>query len=266
MNFYPIYAIVGNEFRRLAKDPMVAMTVGILSLLAIVNALGVSSLLPALENRGLKNALINVGFGNILFETSLIISFLALSTGVLSIAHERSNKSLNVLFTKPLYRRDIIIGKIAGINLFLITVITITLTLFTLFMILAYSSSFSITEFIFRLGTFYLLLIINSAVTIGISMLIGTLIKNYFGSLIVGLSFMYLSWFSEMPAMAGMLTMVNPVNLYLRIFSFNGVLLFNTSVSYSTWFSNALPLIVVLMAEAVIFSLVATIVFLREET
>lgn len=265
MILYAVWAVASNELARLVRSPIVAFTVGLLLILSIINACGSTVLLPALASNGISNTLITVGFANITYETSLIISFLALSIGVSSIADERSNKSLSLLISKPMYRRDIIIGKILGSNLFMVGLISVTLAVFVSMMMVVYPSTFSTDEFLLRLGTYFILLIINCTLTIGISLLISILVKNYLGSLIISTSFLFIGWFSHIGSIAGNLMILNPVTLYLSIFAINRIVLYNTQIPYTTWLSSALPNIVMLTAEAIIISMICCFAFNFED-
>jgi len=55
--------------------------------------------------------------------TSQICTITAMFLGVISIVGDRNDNIFKVFITKPLYIRDIIIGKFLGINAFILTLV-----------------------------------------------------------------------------------------------------------------------------------------------
>ena len=257
----PVLLIAKNEFMMLITHPMVIILTIVMVAYAIINACGSSVLLPDLASANFKDPLISVGLGNIFYCTSLFTSLFALSVGLMSMSGERSSKTLNVLITKPLYRRDILLGKYIGINLFLIIFIFITISFFISLMMVAYNAPFSIDSFLLRYGSFLFILTINCMLTVGISMLIAIIVKDLLFSIVLSSSYLFLGWFSDIPLNIGIYRIINPVNLYLTLFIPGRVRLSETSIQYATWLNDAYPYIILILIEIASVFLISIYLF-----
>jgi ABC-2 type transport system permease protein len=151
-----VLVIARNEFLLLARNPIVLVFGIVILAYAIINTAGSSTDLQRFSSNHADSLLVGV-FG-LLWILSLLFAFLSMCIGVISIADEKSKGSLRVLLAKPVYRRDVIIGKFIGISTFLFLLIILTVTLFVSLMIAVYSGPESSVEFVLRMASFAILL------------------------------------------------------------------------------------------------------------
>lgn len=95
------YRVVRNEFARVFFHPLTPAIVLLLSFLAILNGVGgTQNLIDGISERGLYYSI-----GQTFMFTSLYGVVVAVFIGVMSVAEERRNHSLDIILSKPLYRR-----------------------------------------------------------------------------------------------------------------------------------------------------------------
>jgi len=259
-----IILLAQNEFIRIIRHPLVIIMSIVLFTLAIINAAGCSVLLPNIKSTEVGDVFF-LGMSNTLHDTSLILSFLSMSIGIVSISNERSNGSLRVLMTKPVYKKDIITGKFIGINALLILLISIIVSLCVSTLMISYGMPFSLTDAFLRIGSYILILYLICILMSGLVMLFGIIFKNLHIALVLSVSSLYLAWFTVLPINFGDLRMLNPVVLYLFITSGMGHHIFDSIFPYMAWASAALPLIILMLFEIIAIFLIDCVLFIKEE-
>ena len=247
--------IARSEFSKIARHPVVAITVGFLFFLIFINAIGCQYLLPQFKLTG-HQEVFSQGWLNTEVPTLQILTFLSLCIGVISISGERTNGSLRVLITKPLYRRDIITGKMAGIVAFLVIInLFVGLLNISLIMIF-YGGPDSVFE-IFNIGIYTLIMSLFCALITGIMILSAIVFKGLSESLLFAASFLYLTWNVEfMPGSLGIFRLVNPV---IQVTAAIGA-----AESFSM--ISAMPFIVLMIVETIAIYLASCAAFNFEET
>lgn len=236
-------------------------------LLAFINASGSAVVLPKIKFMSFDEAFFYIGIGNFYWLISMLFAFLGMCIGIISITNERSNGSLRVLMTKPIYRRDVVIGKIFGISSLLFALISFTLILFISLMMVTTSNSAPILELFLRVGIFDIILLINSIFTLSLVMLFGITLKKA-EALVLSLGYISFEWLSQtylIPVWLGDLQILNPMNLFVHATSIHENDLFMITIPFTTWLNNALPYILMLIVETLIIILLNCILFNREE-
>jgi ABC-2 type transport system permease protein len=259
LSFSAIRLIAIHEFSSIVRNPLVIVSTIAICVLIIINGAASSVLLPSLK-LGFKEVFI-LSVSNASRHIALVLSFLVLCLSIITISKERSNGSLRVLMTKPLYRRDIIIGKLLGINTFIL--------LLDLFLFMICISSITISyggpesiSVVLKLITFALIVYIFSAFMAGIMLLFGIALKNLSIALVSSLSFLYLVWYLEVPTSIDSLWAFSPVRQYMDIV----VSLIGSQSQYSNWLDGAMPSIIFMILEAIAIFLVDCYLFNKEET
>lgn len=270
-NFPAIYFIARNEIRNVVGHPLVIVISAILLALSILNGVGLAHILPLYENGMMpeplmgKDIFLIMGMGNISGDFSLYITILAIFIGALSIGEERSNRSLSVLLTKPLYKRDVVVGKFLGNGVFLVFFIFFNIITSSLLVMVFFREPFNILDFVIRIFSFILLLCLECMLSLGITMLAGILFKNIFVALTVAITFYYIDWYSYLTSYLGSLAVLIPSYLYFKIININEVNLLDTSIGYMKWLNFALPFILFMVLELVAIMLIDCFVFARGE-
>lgn len=259
-------AVAENEFLLLARNPIVIVFGIVMLAFAIVNAAGSSVNLQGLSSNH-TDALLTGVFG-FLWIFSLLFAFLSMCIGIMSVADEKSKGSLRVLLAKPLYRRDVITGKFLGISIFIFILIILTLTLFISLMIIVYSGPEYPIELVLRAASFAVLLFLNCSFTLGLVMCLSIILKKA-EALVVSMSFVSFEWiitFGSLPSWLGDLQAINPGYLYIvNAIGISPNILFNVAFPFSSWFSDSLPYIVLMIAEVIIIILINCMLFNHEE-
>ena len=263
----PVYIIAGNEFARIIKNPIVIAFAVLMLIFAIIKAGGYSALLPRYEAfMSLDEIFFDVGLGNLLWVLSTFFSFLAMCISIIAVAEEQ-NGSLKTLVSKPLYRRDVIIGKFLGISTILFLLILLTVCLYVSLTMIVYSGPTSFTELLLRAGSFVILLFLNCSFTTGLVMLLG-IVLNKAETLVVSVVFVTQEYLSGNGFIAtlGQLQLIDPMCLYISAFEGTaGMDLYTTSVSYTTWLGYAIPYIGMMAIEIVLVLLASCWLINRED-
>ena len=270
MSFNPVIVIAKNEIRNIMGHPILFVVGVILVILAYLNGVGGYHDLVNLEKMQnyYSGDTFFLGFSQTWYSTAMICNILAVFLGVTTIAEERWNNNLNTLITKPLYRRDIVIGKYLGItfSLFIFTALTLLVT--ALMLILYFREPLSYSEFVWRLSGYILILAFSITLVSGLSMLLGVVFKNYVVAITLAVAYVYAEWFMYLAEYFGNFAILMPRKLYMTICDptkMLGVDIFNSNLSFSSWFSSALPYVVFLMLEIAITIILCSYLFTRED-
>lgn len=245
------------------------MVTGTLVLLALINILGFNAFLTDNSNSGLPYSIVFFMFTNNYYSNiSMILAFLSMCIGSLSIIEDRSRGSLGVLQTKPLYKRDIIIGKFFGIIMFMLLFIIFTIILFGSFMLILKGAPGNIFDIILRFIIFIFLLSLNAIFTAGVAILFSIIFKNKFTALVLSVSYIFIEWLTQkaiIPDTSGDLQLINPSYLYkYTIFSHDSKL-FDSTSTLASWFDSSTLKILLIIAEVIIVVLVCCIAYVRDE-
>ncbi|AFC99895.1 hypothetical protein Mtc_1139 [Methanocella conradii HZ254] len=262
-----IFLVAKNEFNRIVRNP-IAVVFGVLILVfATVYAMGCSASLPSIHFEEHDFIFFYMGIGNFYWMLSVFFAFFSMCVGIVSVADEQSSNSFRVLFAKPLYRRDIIIGKFLGIGTFLLIALALAIALISSLVILVYGGPESVSELVWRLGAFTFVSSLSCSVTLGLVMLLGIMLSKE-EALVVSLAYISFSWLTQtnlIPQSFRDLIVIIPVDLFVKASCVRGNDLFTLTLPFDRWLGNALPYIVLLLAEAIILVLIDCVLFARKE-
>jgi ABC-2 type transport system permease protein len=251
-----IRIIAKNEFSNVIRHPIVIVTVVVLSILIAINAAGCTYLLPQLKSFGFGDVFTQ-GWGNMFTYTLLVLSLISLCVGIVSISGERANGSLRVLLTKPLYRKDIITGKLLGINAFLLLLNLFVALVNVALIMIAYGGPSSSAELV-KIGLFELAMFVFSMLTSSVMILFAIALKNLLESLVFALAYLYVTWYVFVPDSLAVLRWINPVVQCKMIVT--------PLVTLSTWTNVSLPILVLMILELLAVFLADSALFNNEET
>jgi ABC-2 type transport system permease protein len=263
----PMLQVARNEFYILMEQPLTLIIALVILVIAVIHGAGNSIILP--QAAGLftpGGVLITMGMTNSYFYTTMFTSFLALCVGIMSISGERSSGSIQVLLTKPLYRRDVVAGKFIGGSLFMTVTVIATLIVCVASMLITYRDTLPYLELFVRTCLYGVILSIYCSITLGIAMLIGSFFKEHSAALIASFCYLYFAliqtaYFEDL----GSLSKIDPYLLYTFAFSPVGKTVFDMSGSIMSWIGSSTPYIALLLLEVVIVFLLNCLVFNNEE-
>lgn len=257
-----IVKIASIELSRLVRQPAIVAIAIILLTLSAINGITTASTLPGLYG----DELFMTGLCNIFYYNSLYTMAISMFIGVMSISEDRSSGSLRTLLTKPLYRRDVLAGKFVG-TLALIMLIVVCCALFGMAMIMIFSvGPESVADVGLRACTYLVLIFLNCALTLSITMAIGMAVKNSFGTLIcIGVLFFF-NWFAQIPRSV-LEVLGNLIYLNQRVLYFNAVNLdlFTIGSSYRDELYEAFPFIMGMLIATILFASFTFFLFCRED-
>jgi ABC-2 type transport system permease protein len=262
-----VYEIARQEFVRVLTYPLIPIVFLIILIIAYINGAGGAHDLRSFEEWTTGDALLQ-GFGQSYGATSMICTIMAIFLGATSIPYERWNGSINVLLTKPLYRRDYVIGKFMGLSGFMLLFNTFTLLFIGLLMIMFFRGPLSSLEFIWRLAAYIIIMSLSCSTVIALNMLFGVISKDILVVTSASMTYIFFDWIWHNERILGDLSILTPMTLYgLAIHPFAEPFnpLFNTTVQFYRWFSAALPFLAILFIEMLLFLLVGIYLFSRED-
>ncbi|AFC99490.1 hypothetical protein Mtc_0726 [Methanocella conradii HZ254] len=258
--------IAENEFLRLLRHPVIIIFVIVLCAMSVINAAGQSVHGPVTVSVGNPYVFMD-GIGQIYYFTTLVFWSLALCLGVVSVSIDRSNGVLRLLLTKPLYRRDVIAGKFFGASAVLLALIMFHLFLASLLLTIAFRGpeNFDIVLKVVSIGV---VLFISCTFTLGIAMVLGTVLKDALSASIACISYFFLGLYVEMPVSTEWLRIVLSQSSLVNYWIFDNevnIFLNNPPSIFSVWLGVAMPYIIFLALEALAVFLAACLLFNREE-
>lgn len=263
----PVYTIAGNEFSRVMKSPIVIAFAVLMLFIALLNAGGNSALLPRFEQfMSHDEVFFYIGLGNSLWTLSTFFSFLAMCISIIAIADEKTG-SLKVLVSKPLYRRDVIIGKFLGVSTILLLLILLTVSLFISLTMIVFSGPASFTEIVLRAGSFAILLFLNCSFTTGLVMLLGIFL-NKAETLVISVVYVTQEYLSRNGFIAtlGQVKLIDPMCLYISAFEISYEAdLYTTSVPFTAWLCHAIPYVVIMVIELILVLLISCWLINRDD-
>lgn len=245
---YNVYFLIAkNQFLKILENPVVLLVGTILLILSYLNGAGGYVNLQSCEFTGADMFL--QGYAQTHYSFILICSVMASFIGVTSISEERWTKSINVLLVKPLYRRDVILGKFIGISMFMLLFISTILLFETLMLTLFFRPPLDVMGLVWRLILYILALTLTCTMETVISMLCGIIFKNYLGSISVVITYLTFEWYWYRVAFFSKIPFITPYTVYSKIINSTGTFpagIFNTTVPLYSWLSSALPYLTLL--------------------
>ena len=263
-----ITLIARNEFYRVIRHPLVIVVGVILLVIAYVNGAGGDSLLLSSGLSAGQDVFMQ-GYGQLIYNVSFICCIMAAFLGVVSMSEEYGKNSFGVILAKPIYRRDVILGKVMGICGFMFLFITLVVVFITAMLILGFRSPDSYIE-LWRPVGIILALGLESSLVISLTVLVGSVFKNIIGSVSIAITYVYADWFKNVSQYMGMYSIITPKILFFDVinppnYDNSMAMLFDTLYPFDKWFGDASIYIVLLLVEMTIFVFICCMVFAKQE-
>ncbi|MDI6898021.1 ABC transporter permease [Methanocella conradii] len=256
-----------NEFSRVLRHPMMWVIICVLLMMTLLDGAAIASQLLSTQKyvvlyRLSPEEMLYSGIGNVFYNTLLYLTILSLFIGVSALSEERSNGALRVLITKPLFKRDIMLGKYLGTCglIFSIIAVDITLLFSMLALMLQDYSIRSMPEILLRMSFLIILIFLSSSLMLGLTMFFGALTKSLFGTLICCVSYLYFEWYMQVPGIISQLWF-SPSRLLFSAYAIGDVNLLNPKFPFSMWLNAALPYIMLMILELMLIVILDCIVF-----
>lgn len=268
-----MFEVARNEFALVSRSKIALVFVGLVIIWAIVNTMGYSGTWEKIQQHpdvvSHMETFYTLGVGNFFYDLSMIFAFLSMCIGIITIADERSNGSLRVLTIKPLYRRDIIIGKFLGISVFMLLLMVFVTIIFIVPLMIFYETPGSLTDFLLRMSSITFITFLNCCFTLGLVMLFGILLSKA-EAMVLSLVYIALEWLiAEGNALRylGNWKLADPGILQMYAYGLGeNFILYIDVPSFTAWLSYAIPYIVLMIAEVVVIVLINCSLFSREDT
>lgn len=259
--FAPIWIIASNEFRRVVFDPLSIVVFFFVLFLVLLNAIGVSG------SSSEEGHLSVTSLGFIFYDLVQYCAAVAVFAGALSMAGERSRHSLPILLTKPLYRRDVVLGKFLGLNAFLLIFVSAVYLAYAVLLFVLVGTPASGDDYTLRLVSVTLVLFLQSSLAMAIAMLAGAFFKKVLQATLVSVTLFFTVWYCTTLNFFGSLSLLSPYMLSFKILEGgqNMLALVHADISYMTWLNSALPYIAFIVLEIIVVLAVSCMVFIRSE-
>jgi ABC-2 type transport system permease protein len=259
-----VVRIAKNEFSRCIGNPIVITATVFLCISSLIFVAGQYAYVQNSHAGPVDaNDLFLNNIAGSSYFISMVLSFLSLCIGIVALAGERYSGSMRVLLTKPLYRRDIIVGKFIGINFLMLLLAVFVIFICVAFSIAAFGLPSAFPDDILRTVTLTILLFMQCMIFTSIVLFCGVIFKNLYMSLILSVSFFILVWLISWPfTWANVLKLFDPVVLYLSLIGNYS----NVNISYLDWVSEILPYAVYMFLGILVIFIIDCYFFTNEET
>jgi ABC-2 type transport system permease protein len=255
------YFVARNEFARVFFHPLTPVIVLMLSFLAILNGVGgTQNLVGGHSERGLYYCI-----GQTFMFTSAYGVVVAVFIGVMSVAEERRNHSLNIILSKPLYRRDLIAGKLAGLNCYMLMVIMFSILLAGLALSLFYFTPTDPLDFLSKVAIYVLIAFVYLSLNIAIALLISAVFKDLLISATVAITYIYVDGYVGWTWISPVLNNFSPRVAMCNLYNNQAADLQSTVLTVGQWFDANAANLFFLIAAVLLVSLIAMSMFARSE-
>jgi ABC-2 type transport system permease protein len=252
-------------------DNLTVILVGIvLFFLTFVNAAGGYQNLIGFSIFYHVDGLLN-GYSQIWYITIFICSIMAAFLGMMAINEDRFKGTFNVLLAKPVYRRDVIVGKFLGLTGFIVLFLTLEMVINFLVLYTYYGAPLSLSDVVVRILAYIFVLSLYLMLVIGLTMLIGTIVKSILTASALVVTYLSYEWFWSG---AGTGTISTIIRFPLTPQIFTGDIIFGSDIDesllfsstpFTGWVLHALPGILVLMLIVVAVLLINCHVFAKTD-
>ncbi len=267
MNGSIIYLIAKNELNRIVFHPLIVFIGIIILVLTYLNGAGGVFDLQSVALTGSRDGFL-VGFSQIWYVTTFICSIMAAFLGVTAMSEERWKNSINVLISKPLYRKDIIIGKFIGLCIFVLIFLILIMLFNSLILLYYYGQPLSYPDVILRLIIYIFAELLDFSLVIALALLIGTLFKNNLLATSIVITYLSLEFFWNSATYTINMILHFPIAPYAITMSILGMLgdtanLFDSNVQFNVWLNAAMPFIILMILLVILTLLIDCFVFTR---
>jgi ABC-2 type transport system permease protein len=259
---YGIYRVAGNEFARVFFHLLTPAIVLLLLFLAILYGAGGTM---ANVEEGSSDYGLYYNIGQTFMFTSVYGVVIAAFIGVMSIAEERRSHSLNTILSKPVYRRELIIGKFVGLNCYMLAVIAFSLLIAGLSLSLLYFTPSDPLDFIAKIAIYVLISLVYMSITIAIAMLISVIFKDLLISATLVMSYVFVDGYVGWSWISPVLTDFSPTAAMCNLYVNRAADLQDPALTVSQWVNaNVFSLFFVIVA-IVLVSLASMMIFSKSD-
>jgi ABC-2 type transport system permease protein len=197
--------------------------------------------------------------------TSVYGVVVAVFIGVMSVAEERRNHSLNIILSKPLYRRDLIAGKLVGLNSYMLTIIIYSMFLAALALSMFYFTPADPLDFALKVAIYMVIAAVYMFLSISIAMLISAVFKDLLISASVAMAYIYVDGYVGWDWISPALSNFSPNSAMCRLYINQATDLQNTALTVGQWFDANAANLFFLIAAVLLVSLAAMVLSSRSD-
>lgn len=256
------YHVARNEFARVFFHPLTPAIVILLTFLAILNAVGGTT---ANFSRGPDEAGLYYCIGQTFMFTSVYGVVVAVFIGVMSIAEERRNHSLNIILSKPLYRRDLIFGKFLGLNCFMLTIIVYSMLLAGLALSIFYFTPTNPLDFLSKIAIYVLIASVYTSITIAIAILISIIVKDLLVSTTLAMTFIFMDGYVGWTWISPVLNNFSPKCAMGYLYISQAANLQSTTLTVSQWITVNMTNLFFMIAAIILISFISMMAYTRSD-
>jgi len=268
MNAMVVYQIAQMEFVRVITSPIVLFAGIILLFIAFLNGAGGIDTLDYISSTDNTDTAVLKGFQQIFGSTVMLLTITTAFVSATTIPYERWKGSVNVLLAKPLYRRDYILGKFAGLAMFMLLFITFIVLFTGLAVIVYFRGPQSISGYAWRVMAYITVFTLSCWLVIALNMLIGIISKNILFVTAAAMTYFFIDsiWYSN--RFLGFLSILTPQTLLGKcIYNANtSIGLFDSLIPFGHWLSSVIPYVSLLIIEMILLLLAGIYLFSREDS
>ncbi|CAJ35143.1 ABC transporter permease [Methanocella arvoryzae] len=252
--------VAKNEFARVYYHPLTPVIILLLTFLAILNGAGgtAATIGGGHTEKGLYYCL-----GQTFMFTAVYCSVVAVFVGVISIAEERRNHSLNVLLSKPLYRQDLIVGKLLGLNVYMLFVIVYSLLLAAVALSLLYKMPADPADFLSRIAIYALIAMVYASLSLTIAMFIGAVIKDLLISTSLAVAYIFIDGYVGWTWLLPWLSNFSPKSAMCSLYISKAASLQSVSLTMGEWFDANLVNLFFFVAAIVLACLATMAIYTK---
>jgi ABC-2 type transport system permease protein len=253
--------VARNEFARVFSHPLTPAIVAILAFLSILNGIGGTDNLGG----GRSQEGLYYSIGQNFMYSAVYCGIVSVFIGVFSIAEENRNRSINILQSKPLYRRDLVAGKLLGLNIYIFCVITLAMALAALTLIVFYLSPADPADFMARVAAYILLLFIYSSLSIAIAMLISIVIKDLMLAATLAMAYVFIDWYTGLKSVIPYLRNFSPESAICRLYINDAASLQSAASTMNQWINANAAGLFFFITAVILVSLITLALYSRGE-
>ena len=261
-----IIRIGWREFYSTAFNPIVLALLVIGLIFIFINGAFGQVFLTEMQRFDVNNDAFISGFRGVYAAVMVTFAIISGFLGVLSVSEERGRGSMKVLLCKPVYKTDVVIGKIVGLGMFMLSLAVVMHMLTGLILMIFFREPASATDYLGRLAGFILSSFLQSMLIIGFSLFIGMVVRNVLLSTATIAIYVFFDFLgANVGAIVNMIPVLPSRFLTRILIPANDVAIFDSGVPVSTWFELAAPHILLMALVVVLVLLVDCAVFSRQQ-
>ncbi len=268
MSTRAVYKVAWLEFARVMANPIVLLAGLIIMVFVYAGDVGIIGVLQYNSLTENVDTAVLQGLDNGWASTGMICTILLAFLAATTIPYEKWSGSVNVLLTKPLYRRDFVLGKFLGLSSFALLFITFTVLFKGLMVIVLFRGPESVSTFLWHAVVFILIFSLTCWVVIALNMLFGIVSRSVLFVTAAAVTYYFIDWIWHSDIFFGSLYSVLPQILYWKLGGGSSYpsILTDSLVPFGQWFTYAVPYLAALLIELAVLLLAGILLFSRDDT